>query len=77
MFWLAELAYRNNRPLETRQWLLDLEKLVELNAEVIWLALRTERKLGNREAEARHAGQLRRKYVTSPEHRKLLQGDYE
>jgi type IV pilus assembly protein PilF len=77
MFWLAELSYRNNRPLETRQWLLDLEKLVELNAEVIWLALRTERKLGNREAEARHAGQLRRKFATSPEHRKLLQGEYE
>ncbi len=77
LYWLAEVAYRNKRFLEARQWLLDLEKMTELNPEVTWLALRVERQLGNRDAEARHAGQLRRKYATSPEHRKLQQGNYE
>jgi type IV pilus assembly protein PilF len=37
--------------------------------EVMWLALRIERKLGNREAEARYASQLRRRFPGSPEHR--------
>lgn len=77
LFWLADVAYRNKRFLEARQWLLDLEKMVELNPEVIWLALRVERQLGNREGEARHAAQLRRKHTTSAEYRKLQQGNYE
>lgn len=77
LFWLADVAYRNKRFNEARQWLLDLEKMVELNPEVTWLALRVERQLGNREGEARHTAQLRRKYATSAEYRKLQQGNYE
>jgi type IV pilus assembly protein PilF len=77
MFWMADIAYRNRRYAEAKQWLFDLEKLVELDAEVTWLALRAERRLGNREGEARHAAQLRRKFANSPEHKKLQQGEYE
>lgn len=77
LFWMADIAYRNKRFLEARQWVGDLEKMVELNVEVTWLALRIEKKLGNREAEARHTAQLRRKFANSPEQRKLLQGDFE
>lgn len=77
LFWLADIAYRQQRLLEARQWLLDLERMAEPNPEVIWLALRVERQLGNREGEARHAAQLRRKHAASPEHRKLQQGNYE
>ena len=39
--------------------------------------LRIERKLGNREAEARYASQLRRRFVGSPEQRLLTQGQYD
>jgi len=74
---MAEIAYRNGRPMEARQWLADLEKIADLSANATWLALRAERKLGNRDGESRHAAQLRRKYPSSTETRKLLLGEYE
>ena len=77
LFWLADIAYRQGRQSEARQWTTDIEKMMEPTAEVIWLALRIERKLGNREAEARYASQLRRRFPGSPEHRLLTQGQYE
>ena len=77
LFWLADIAYRQGRHSEARQWTTDIEKMMEPTAEVMWLALRIERKLGNREAEARYASQLRRRFPGSPEQRLLTQGQYE
>lgn len=77
LFWLADIAYRKGRHSEARQWTTDIEKMMEPTAEVIWLALRIERKLGNREAEARYATQLRRRFLGSPEQRLLSQGQYD
>jgi type IV pilus assembly protein PilF len=77
LFWLADIAYRQGRHAEARQWTADIEKMMEPTAEVIWLALRIERKLGNREAEARYATQLRRRFPGSPEQRMLSQGQYD
>lgn len=77
LFWLADIAYRQGRQSEARQWIADIEKTMEPPAEVVWLALRVERKMGNREAEARYASQLRRRFPGSPEHRLLTQGQYE
>jgi len=77
LFWLADIAYRHGRHTDARQWTTDIEKMMEPTAEVIWLALRIERKLGNREAEARYASQLRRRFPGSPEHRLLTQGQYD
>ena len=77
LFWLADIAYRQGRQSEARQWATDIEKMMEPTAEVIWLALRIERKLGNRDAEARYASQLRRRFPGSAEHRLLTQGQYE
>ncbi len=77
LFGLADIAYRQARYPEARQWITDIEKMMEPTAEVIWLALRVERKLGNREAEARYVSQLRRRFPGSPEHRLLTQGQYE
>lgn len=77
LFWLADIAYRQGRHSEARQWTTDIEKMMEPNAELIWLALRIERKLGNREAEARYASQLRRRFPGSAEQRLLTQGQYE
>lgn len=77
LFWLADIAYRQGRHPEARQWATDIEKMMEPTAEVIWLALRIERKLGNREAEARYASQMRRRFPGSAEHRLLTQGHYE
>jgi len=77
LFWLADLAFRKGRYSEARQLTTDIEKMVDPSAEVLWLALRIERKLGNRDAEARYASQLRRRFVGSPEHRALTQGQYD
>jgi type IV pilus assembly protein PilF len=74
---LADIAYRQGRHSEARQWTADIEKMMEPTPEVMWLALRIERKLGNREAEARYASQLRRRFPGSPEQRLLTQGQYE
>jgi type IV pilus assembly protein PilF len=77
LFWLADIAYRQGRLPEARQWATDIEKMMEPTAEVIWLALRIERKLGNRDAETRYATQLRRRFPGSPEQRLLLQNQYD
>ena len=77
LFWLADIAYRKGRLQDARQLTTDIEKMIEPTAEVVWLALRIERKLGNRDAEARYAAQLRRRFAGSPEQRLLLQGQYD
>ena len=74
---LAEVAYRQGRYPEARQWTSDIEKTMEPTADVLWMALRIERKLGNREAEARYATQLRRRFPGSPEQGLLSQGQYD
>jgi type IV pilus assembly protein PilF len=74
---LAEIAYRQGRYSEAKQWTADIEKTMEPTADVIWMALRIERKLGNREAEARYAAQLRRRFPGSPEQGLLSQGQYD
>ena len=74
---LAEIAYRQGRYAEARQWVADIEKTMEPTADVLWMALRAERKLGNREAEARYASQLRRRFPGSPEQELLSQGQYD
>ncbi len=73
----AELNYRTDRCELAKQQLDDLIRQVEPNAEVLWLATRVERKLGDRQAELNHANQLRRKYPKSKEYDELLKGNYE
>lgn len=77
MYWLADMDYRQGNYAEARRWMSSIEKLQELDAMLTWLALRIERKLGNREAEFRLATQLRKRFAESPEHRLLSQGAYE
>jgi type IV pilus assembly protein PilF len=43
----------------------------------LWLALRVERKLGQRLAEAKLASQLRRRFPGSRETQALQRGDYD
>lgn len=77
LYWLAELAYRGNRAEEARLRLQDLHKLIEPTAASAWLALRADRKLGDREGEARYTGLLRRKHRDSPEYLKLMRGEFD
>ena len=77
IFLLADICYRQNRLAAARLHLSELHKLIDPSAESLWLALRVERKAGKHETEARYATQLRHDFVGSPEHLKLLQGQYE
>jgi type IV pilus assembly protein PilF len=76
-YWLADLLYRHNRLAEAKLQIGELFGLAEPEAQSLWLALRIEHRLGDREAEARYSSQLRRKFAGTPEHQKLLLGDYE
>jgi len=77
IYFLADIAYRQGRLDAARQRLADLHKLVEPTAVTLWLAVRVERKLGEREAEARFSSQLRRRFPGTPEVQRLMQGQYE
>lgn len=77
LYWLADINYRSNRLGEARLRLADLHKLIEPNAESLWLAVRVERRIGDREGEARFSSQLRRKFAGTPEHQRLMQGQYD
>ena len=46
-------------------------------AEALWLAIRLERRLGNQQAEAAFASQLRSRYPTSPEYQEFLKGNFQ
>ena len=78
LYWLADIAYRDNRLTDARQRMKDLHALIaEPTAETAWLALRIERKLGDRENEARYMGVLRRKYRESAEYLKMSRGEFD
>lgn len=77
LFFLADIAYRQGRVAAARQHLAELHKLAEPSPESLWLAVRIEHKLGDREAEARFSAQLRRKFPGTPELQKQMQGQYE
>lgn len=77
LYLLADIGYRGNRLADARLWMKDLHAQFEPTAESAWLALKIERKLGDREAEARFTGILRRKYRDSPEYQKLSRGEFD
>lgn len=77
LFWLADITYRSNRLDDARQIIKDLHARLDPTSESAWLALRIERKIGDREAEARFIGILNRKYRGSPEQQKLSRGEFD
>ncbi len=77
LFQMADMAYsRKNHP-EAKAYLTRLQRDVTLSAEVLWLALRVERALGDRNAEASLGFQLRKNFPDSREARALIAGQYE
>jgi type IV pilus assembly protein PilF len=74
---MAQIRYRQGNLEEARKLVLQFNKLVNPNAESLWLALRVERKLGERTAEAGYANQLRRRFVNSREYQLLQRGEYD
>jgi type IV pilus assembly protein PilF len=77
LYELANLAYRRGDFVGARTHLNRLARNAKPNAEVLWLAVRTERQLGDREAEASYGLQLRRNFPDSKEAQALAAGRYE
>ena len=75
---LALLAYRKGNLDEARNLVGEVLKNMEpASPEALWLALRIERKAGNRNAESGFAAQLRSRYANSPEYQEFLKGNFE
>ena len=74
---LGEIRYRQGNIDEARRLVSRHNKLANPSAESLWLALRIERRLGERVAEQSYAIQLRRRFPTSAEYRALQQGKYD
>jgi type IV pilus assembly protein PilF len=74
---LGQIRYRQGSLEEARRLVSRHNKLVEPTAESLWLALRVERKLGERGAESSYANQLRRRFAASREYQQLQRGEYD
>jgi type IV pilus assembly protein PilF len=74
---LAEVAYLRGNYDAARKHLMDAFQWSDPGPEMLWLLLRTERRLGNRADEQSLAIQLRRRYPDSPEYQELLKRNYE
>jgi type IV pilus assembly protein PilF len=57
--------------------LIETSKLDTLSADALWLALRVQRKLGDRSQEASLAAQLRRRFPGSPEYAAFERGAFD
>jgi len=74
---LGLIRYRQGNMDEARKLVSRYNKLLNPSAESLWLALRIERRLGERVAEQSYANQLRRRYPGSPEYRALQRGEFD
>ena len=77
IFQLANVLYRRGNLDAARKYLTDLAQASDPGADVLWLLLRVERRLGNTSAEASLTAHLRRKFPDSPEYQALLKGAFE
>lgn len=75
---LAKLFYQRGINEEARIYLNDALKQMESpSPEALWLGIRLERKLGNRNAEGSYAAQLRSRYPASEEYQEFLKGNFQ
>jgi type IV pilus assembly protein PilF len=74
---LSQIRYQQGKMDEARRLVARYNKLGEPSSESLWLALRIERKLGQRTAEQSYANQLRRRFPGSPEYQALQRGSFD
>jgi type IV pilus assembly protein PilF len=73
----ANVLYKRGQFEEARELLERYNRNAPPTAEALWLAVRVERKLGNRVAEGSYAAQLRLRFPKSTEYQALQRGDYD
>ena len=74
---MADLSYLRGDYPGARIYLSRLNQLAQLGAEALWVGVRLERRLGDRNAEASYALQLRNRFPESAEASALAAGRYE
>lgn len=74
---LADMAYKRKNFGEAKTYLGRIPRGVEQTPESLWLALRVERAIGDRNAEQSLAFQLRKNFPNSREASALASGQYE
>ena len=77
LYQLAAIAYRGGRLEPARTYLVRLHQRLGPNPASAWLGLRTERRLGNHDAEASYAAQLRSRFAQSEEYQLMTRGKFE
>ncbi len=77
LYYRIELYYRTGRLEAAHAEMAELLRKIDPTSEVLWLALRIDRKLGNKDSESRYAAQLRRQFPASNEYQELLKGNFE
>ena len=74
---LAGLYYGRGDYQRARFYVGRLMRVDQPNAAALWMAIRVERKLGDRDAESSLANQLRRRFPDSREYAALTRGAYD
>lgn len=74
---LGQIRYRQGNMEDARKLVARYNKLKAATAESLWLALRVERRLGERVAEQSFSNQLRRRFPASPEYQAMQRGDFD
>jgi len=77
LYQMADLSYLRGDYPGARAYLSRLNQMGQLGAEALWLGVRLERRLGDRNAEASYALQLRNRFPESVEANALAAGRYE
>lgn len=73
----SQLLYRKGELERARVIIARYNRITDQSAESLWLALRIERKLGEKASENNLATQLRRRFSGSAEYQSLLKGQFE
>ncbi|MFS0754423.1 type IV pilus biogenesis/stability protein PilW [Noviherbaspirillum sp. 1P10PC] len=74
---LARLYYDRGDYQRARFYVSRLLRAEQSNAAALWMAIRVERKLGDRDAESSLSNQLRRRFPDSREYAALTRGAYD
>ena len=70
---MADVSLQLQRALQARAYLQRYGAMAQLNARALWLGVRVERELGDRDAEASYALQLEKNFPDSPQTKLLLE----
>jgi type IV pilus assembly protein PilF len=74
---LGQIRYGQGNVDEARRLVSRYNKQMLPTAESLWLAVRVERRMGERAAEQSYANQLRRRFPGSAEYQSLQRGAYD